>query len=136
MTKFVDDQWMRENGFFQTRTIEGRVEDICRTEAAPAIVVAEDTDTLREVVETMRESGISQLPVTSGGVLVGMVTEADLMTFLGSGEGTRRRARVEVHDAPRRQRQRAPRRSPRSRNCSARARPSSSSTTTAPRSAS
>jgi cystathionine beta-synthase len=26
--------------------------------------------------------------VTSGGVLVGMVTEADLMNFLGSGEGT------------------------------------------------
>ena len=36
----------------------------------------------------MREKGISQLPVTSGGVLVGMVTEADLMNFLGSGEGT------------------------------------------------
>ena len=36
----------------------------------------------------MRDRGISQLPVTSGGVLVGMVTEADLMNFLGSGEGT------------------------------------------------
>jgi cystathionine beta-synthase len=39
------------------------------------------------VVEKMRDRGISQLPVTSGGVLVGMVTEADLMNFLGSGEG-------------------------------------------------
>ena len=36
----------------------------------------------------MRDRSISQLPVTSGGVLVGMVTEADLMNFLGCGEGT------------------------------------------------
>ena len=89
MTKFVDDKWMRDNGFFQTPPIEGRVEDIVGPGARkPALVVAEDTDTLREVVDTMRENGISQLPVTSGGVLVGMVTEADLMAFLGSGEGT------------------------------------------------
>jgi cystathionine beta-synthase len=89
MTKFVDDKWMRDNGFFQAKRIEGRVEDVVRTELKrPVLVVAEDTDTLREVVERMRERGISQLPVTSGGVLVGMVTEADLMNFLGSGEGT------------------------------------------------
>jgi cystathionine beta-synthase len=89
MTKFVDDKWMRDNGFFQTRTLEGRVQDIVEIEARrPEIVVAEDTDSIREVIEKMREKGISQLPVTSGGVLVGMVTEADLMNFLGSGEGT------------------------------------------------
>ena len=87
MTKFVDDKWMRDNGFFQTRAIEGRVENIMLGRAG-TIVVAEDTDTLREVVEKMRDRGISQLPVTSGGVLVGMVSEADLMNFLGSGEGT------------------------------------------------
>jgi len=86
MTKFVDDKWMRDNGFFHTRAIEGRVEDIVARKES--IVVAEDTDTLREVVEKMRDRGISQLPVTSGGVLVGMVTEADLMNFLGCGEGT------------------------------------------------
>jgi cystathionine beta-synthase len=86
MTKFVDDKWMRDNGFFQQRALEGRVEDIMLGRTG-AIEVAEDTDTLREVIEKMRHRGISQLPVTSGGVLVGMVTEADLMNFLGSGEG-------------------------------------------------
>ena len=90
MTKFVDDKWMRDNGFFQTRTIDARVGDICTTEASsrPPLVVAEDTQTLGQVVQVMRTRGISQLPVTSGGVLVGMVSEADVMAFLGSGEGT------------------------------------------------
>ena len=34
MTKFVDDKWMRDNGFFQTRAIEGRVEDIVARKAS------------------------------------------------------------------------------------------------------
>jgi cystathionine beta-synthase len=89
MSKFVDDKWMRDNGFFQTRTVGGRVQDVLDTEVRkPMLVVATDTDTIGEVVEVMHEKGISQLPVTSGGALVGMVTEADLMTFLSSGEGT------------------------------------------------
>jgi cystathionine beta-synthase len=90
MTKFVDDKWMRDNGFFQTPTIDGRVGDICAAEAGmkPPLVVAEDTQTLGAVVQVMRTRGISQLPVTSGGVLVGIVSEADVMAFMGSGEGT------------------------------------------------
>jgi len=90
MTKFVDDKWMRDHGFFQTRTVDASVGDICTTEASahPPLVVAEDTQTLGQVVQVMRARGISQLPVTSGGVLVGMVSEADVMAFLGSGEGT------------------------------------------------
>jgi cystathionine beta-synthase len=88
MTKFVDDKWMRDNGFFQTPTVQGRVQDLIATDARrPVLAVAKDTETIREVVDTMREKGISQLPVTSGGVLVGIVTEGDLMAFLGSGEG-------------------------------------------------
>lgn len=89
MTKFVDDKWMRDNGFFQTRTIDAYVGDIVALEASRApLLLAEDTQTLGQVVHVMRDRGISQLPVTSGGILVGMVSEADVMAFLGSGEGT------------------------------------------------
>src|SRR4029453_15296791 len=88
MTKFVDDKWMRDNGFFQTPTVPGKVQDLFGAEARrPALVAARVTATIHEVIDSMREKGISQLPVTSGGVLVGIVTEADLMQFLGSGEG-------------------------------------------------
>jgi cystathionine beta-synthase len=89
MTKFVDDKWMRDNDFFQTATIEGRVGEIMSLESAsPALVVTEDTQTIGQVITVMRQHGISQLPVTSGGVLVGIVSEGDLMAFLGSGEGS------------------------------------------------
>lgn len=90
LSKFVDDKWMRDNGFFQTPVVEGKVGDIMEFESPsrPALVVAEDTQTIRAVVQTMRAKGISQLPVTSGGVLVGLVSEADIMAWLGSGEGS------------------------------------------------
>ncbi|MFN8061505.1 MAG: cystathionine beta-synthase [Vicinamibacterales bacterium] len=89
LTKFVDDKWMRDNGFFQTQTVPGRVQDILDIDVPrPALTVVEDTKTVHAAIEAMREKGISQLPVTSGGVLVGMVSESDVMAFLGSGEGT------------------------------------------------
>jgi cystathionine beta-synthase len=89
LTKFVDDKWMRDNGFFQAQPLDARVGDIERLEASrPPLVVAEDTQTLAVVIDIMCAKGISQLPVTSGGVLVGMVSEVDIMTFLISGEGS------------------------------------------------
>lgn len=88
MTKFVDDKWMRENGFFQTRSLPGLVKDLIAKTERPALTCADDMQSVGIVIGTMREKGISQLPVTSGGVLVGLVSEADLMEFLFSGAGT------------------------------------------------
>ncbi|NUM79218.1 cystathionine beta-synthase [bacterium] len=87
MTKFVDDKWMRDNGFFETQPIKGKVKDILDKSPRPQLVCADDMQSIQMIVSKMREKGISQLPVTSGGVLVGIVSEADLMEFLASGAG-------------------------------------------------
>lgn len=88
MTKFVDDKWMRDNGFFESSPMAGKVGDILAQDAKrPRLLCAEDMQSVAQVIDTMRAKGISQLPVTSGGVLVGIVSEADLMEYLGSGAG-------------------------------------------------
>jgi cystathionine beta-synthase len=88
MTKFVDDKWMRDNGFFESSPMAGKVGDILAKEAKrPKLLCAEDVQSVGQAIDTMRAKGISQLPVTSGGVLVGIVSEADLMEYLGSGAG-------------------------------------------------
>ena len=87
MTKFVDDRWMRDNGFFRPRPLPGQVRELVRETSEHPLVVAADTQTVHTVIETMRDKGISQLPVTGEGVLVGIVSEAELMEFLGSGDG-------------------------------------------------
>jgi cystathionine beta-synthase len=87
LTKFVDDRWMREHGFFHPPPIEGQVKDILAQEGRREVVLAEDTQTVHAAIEILRQHGISQLPVIAEGVLVGMITEADLLEFLGSGAG-------------------------------------------------
>lgn len=87
MTKFVDDKWMRENKFFETKPVHGKVKDILDQSSRPPLVCSDDMQSIQRVVSVMREKGISQLPVTSGGVLVGIVSESDLMEYLGSGAG-------------------------------------------------
>ncbi|MCB0834383.1 MAG: pyridoxal-phosphate dependent enzyme, partial [Bacteroidetes bacterium] len=89
MTKFVDDKWMRENKFLETEPLKGKVNDLMGKTTRPQVLCADDMQTIDQVVSTMREKGISQLPVTSGGALVGIVSEIDLMEYLASGAGTK-----------------------------------------------
>ncbi len=87
MSKFLDDGWMRDNGYFQPMSLPGHVRELIAREGRQPLVVAGDTQTVHTVIETMRDKGISQLPVTGEGILVGIVSEGDLMEFLGSGGG-------------------------------------------------
>ncbi|HNO11240.1 MAG TPA: cystathionine beta-synthase, partial [bacterium] len=89
MTKFVDDKWMRDNGFFENKSIQGTVKDIlAKNPARPVLICADDMESVRQTISKMREKGVSQLPVTSGGALVGIVSESDIMDYLASGAGT------------------------------------------------
>jgi cystathionine beta-synthase len=87
LTKFVDNRWMRENGFFETKSIKGKVKDVLERTSRPSLVSIEDTAPVKNVITIMREKGVSQLPVTSGGVLVGIISEGDLLEFVGSNDG-------------------------------------------------
>lgn len=85
MSKFVDDRWMRENGYYIAKELEGTVETLVGNEISKPLC-AEDTSTLDSVIQTMRDNGFSQMPVTSGGILVGIVSEADILDTLFGGE--------------------------------------------------
>ncbi len=85
MTKFLDDRWMRENGFteatWETRTLG----ELLRAMPRRGLVTAASADTVADAVMAMKEHGISQLPVLEEGRLVGIVTEADLLSKLVEG---------------------------------------------------
>lgn len=87
MTKFVDDRWMHENKFYETKPLQGQVGDLLNRGARPELLCAEDTASVQEVVRVMKERSISQLPVTSGGVLVGIISETDLLEVIHSAGG-------------------------------------------------
>ena len=86
MTKFIDDRWMRENGFTEASWETSTLGELLR--AMPnrrKLVAAESADTVADAILAMKEHGISQLPVLDDGRLVGIVTESDLLSKLVEG---------------------------------------------------
>jgi len=86
MTKFIDDRWMRENGFTEASWETSTLGELLR--AMPnrrKLVAAESADTVADAILAMKEHGISQLPVLDEGRLVGIVTESDLLSKLVEG---------------------------------------------------
>lgn len=96
MTKFVDDAWMRENGFTESRWESSTVGDVLRSLPSRELFTASSSDTLADAVMLMKDKGISQLPVLDAGRLVGIVTESDLLGRLVEGRATLSSAVAEV----------------------------------------
>ncbi|MBM3978330.1 MAG: CBS domain-containing protein, partial [Planctomycetes bacterium] len=80
--KFLDDQWMRENGFVEQGWETTTVGDVLRRLGNRKVHVTASSETVADAVMQMKEHGISQLPVVDDGAVVGIVTEADLLSKL------------------------------------------------------
>jgi cystathionine beta-synthase len=90
MTKFVDDQWMKENHFTGSALVEGEVRELASTKSSQELVTLDLSEDLSRAAELMRKRGFSQIPVTSEGQLVGLLTEQGLLQHFTSGQnGTR-----------------------------------------------
>jgi cystathionine beta-synthase len=96
LSKIFNDDWMRENGFMDDAPGIGVVGDILQGKKPVAgggptnnrIVSARPGASLREVIDLMKELGISQLPVMDGGKMRGIVAEVDLLRALVTGGKT------------------------------------------------
>jgi cystathionine beta-synthase len=96
MTKFLDERWMKENGFVESQWETNSLGDLLRNLPPRKLVVASTADTVADSVMAMKEHGVSQLPVVEGGQLVGIVTESDLLAKLVDGRATLSSAVAEV----------------------------------------
>jgi len=88
MTKFLDDQWMRENGFTEARWETNSVADLLRAMPRRELVTATSSDTVADSIIVMKEHGISQLPVIDDERLVGILTESDVLGKIVEGRAT------------------------------------------------
>ena len=88
ISKIFNDDWMRENGFLEEEKGLGTVKDLLANKPGAQVVTASSDARVRDVIETMKKHGISQLPVLEHGKLRGMVQEVDLLRHLVKGSGT------------------------------------------------
>jgi cystathionine beta-synthase len=80
-----NDEWLRENGFLEGASGLGYVSDLIQ-QRGRRVITAKSSDRVRDVINAMKDSGISQMPVLDGDELVGIVTEVALLRYLASGE--------------------------------------------------
>ncbi|HEX4355651.1 MAG TPA: pyridoxal-phosphate dependent enzyme, partial [Polyangiales bacterium] len=85
LSKVFNDEWLRENGFLDSVHGLGYVADLL-DQRERDVITARATDRVRDVIASMKESGISQMPVLEGDELIGIVTEVALLRYLASGE--------------------------------------------------
>ncbi len=96
MTKFMDEQWMRENGFTESRWETETLGDVLRSLPPRDLITVAGSDTVAKAIALMKDHGISQLPCLDDDRLVGIVTESDLLRLLVDGHATTESAVAEV----------------------------------------
>lgn len=89
LSKFFNDAWMRDNGFFEPETREASVRDLLRGKSHILHTCSTD-ETVGEAILRCKREGISQMPVvTPEGEPIGMVHEIDLLSAVVDGTTTR-----------------------------------------------
>jgi len=82
LSKFFNDDWMRQNRFLESDLVEGTVQDILRVKRLSKVIVVSPHDRMMDVINTLKKHNISQVPVVDRGDLKGMITEVDLLNHM------------------------------------------------------
>ncbi|CAN5647679.1 hypothetical protein BH11MYX1_BH11MYX1_55970 [soil metagenome] len=96
LSKFVDDRWMRQQGFFKADWEVGTVGDVMRTLGRRELISLDVNDKVSRATDMFKEHGISQMPVLDQKQLAGILTESDLLHQLISGRVDRNTVVAEV----------------------------------------
>jgi cystathionine beta-synthase len=96
MTKFVEDRWMRENGFLEEDWAVGTIAELLRAMPRREVTTVDVADPLSKAVTMFKERGFSQVPVTDRGKLAGILTESDALRVLVDGDATPKTSIAEV----------------------------------------
>jgi cystathionine beta-synthase len=88
VSKIFNDDWMRENGFLDDTPGIGVVGDILHMRNKRKIVTTTSSAKVKDVIMTLKQLGISQLPVVDKGKLKGIISEVDLLRHMVSGPKT------------------------------------------------
>ncbi|MEM9546793.1 MAG: pyridoxal-phosphate dependent enzyme [Bacteroidota bacterium] len=79
IAKVYNDDWMRERGFLDT---DLKVKDLIEAKQDKQFFSATSDQTVKEVLNIMKENDISQLPVMNNGEMIGSVSESALLEFI------------------------------------------------------
>ena len=77
MGKMYNDDWLRERGFLEDEKLTAK--SILAKREYQQIVTIDCENTILEAMNTIRTLNISQIPVTQQGMIIGKLTESDIL---------------------------------------------------------
>src|SRR5476651_2089891 len=80
MGKMYNDDWLRDRGFLKDGKLTAH--DIIAKKENQQIVTIDCEKSVLEAINTIKSLNISQIPVTQKGMVIGKITESDILTAL------------------------------------------------------
>lgn len=80
MGKMYNDDWLRDRGFLKDEKLTAR--HIIERKENQQIVTIDCEKTVLEAINTIKSLNISQIPVTQKGMVIGKITESDILNSL------------------------------------------------------
>ncbi len=96
--KMYNDDWLRERGFLKDEKLTAK--DIIRKRGKQEIVTIDCEKTVLEAINTMKSLNISQIPVTQKGLVLGKLSEGDILNRLLENPGIRSQKVESIMTAP------------------------------------
>jgi len=78
--KMYNDDWLRDRGFLKDGKLTAH--DIISKKEAQEIITIDCEKTVLEAINTIKSLNISQIPVTQAGMVIGKITESDILDAL------------------------------------------------------
>jgi cystathionine beta-synthase len=101
VSKIYNDEWMIRNGFMQpasSRIAEHVIK--MKGDERTGFIVAQESDTLSDIITKMNEASISQMPVMKGDEFTGSVTDSMILSRLIQDPAAREVKVSAIMDAP------------------------------------
>nr|WP_067058006.1 pyridoxal-phosphate dependent enzyme [Mucilaginibacter sp. L294] len=96
--KMYNDDWLRDRGFLKDGKLTAR--DIISKKENLEIVTIDCEKTVLEAINTIKSLNISQIPVTQKGMVIGKITESDILDSLIENPGIKSQPVKNISTAP------------------------------------
>lgn len=80
MGKMFNDDWLRERGFLEDEKLTAK--SILAKRGSQEMITIDSEKTVLEAINTMKSLNISQIPVVQQGMVVGRITESEVLSAL------------------------------------------------------
>ncbi|HEX8608518.1 MAG TPA: pyridoxal-phosphate dependent enzyme, partial [Pedobacter sp.] len=96
--KMYNDDWLRDRGFLKDEKLTAR--HIISKKENQEIVTIDCEKTVLEAINTIKSLNISQIPVTQQGMVIGKITESDILDSLIENPGIKSQPIKNISTAP------------------------------------